>query len=153
MQKDNTFSVKNANESSGFLFWRVYSLWQQEIKRVLSDKYGIIHSQYVLLASTHFLTLNGNEVTQVLLSQFTKIDVMNVSQVLKKLEQMGLVARKEHSADTRAKAVFLTDKGRELTKKAVIDIEDIDVKFFSKLGKELENFNDCMLKLINSFQT
>jgi hypothetical protein len=53
--KDNTFSVEKAEDSSGFLLWQVTNLWQREIKKAL-EPYGITHSQFVLMASIHWLT-------------------------------------------------------------------------------------------------
>lgn len=65
--KDNPFSVEKPEESSGFLLWQVTNLWQREIKKAL-ENYGLTHSQYVLLASIHWLTIHKQEVTQVVLS-------------------------------------------------------------------------------------
>ena len=109
---DNTFSVEKAEESSGFLLWQVTSLWHREIKKAL-EKYGITHSQYVLLASIHWLTLSGQEVTQVLLSNHTKIDPMTTSTVLRTLQQKSLIQRQENKRDTRAKTVELTEEKRK----------------------------------------
>ena len=83
---DNTFSVEKAEESSGFLLWQVTNLWQREIKKALKE-FGLTHSQYVLLASIHWLTLHNQEVTQVVLSNHTKIDAMSTSTVLRTLQQ------------------------------------------------------------------
>lgn len=80
-QTDNTFSVDKAEESSGFLLWQVTNLWQRAIKKAL-EEYGLTHSQYVLLASIHWLTLHKQEVTQIVLSAHTKIDPMTTSTVL-----------------------------------------------------------------------
>ncbi|MDR1285633.1 MAG: winged helix DNA-binding protein [Campylobacteraceae bacterium] len=148
MRNDNTPIVKSES-SSGFLLWQVTSLWQRKIRRLLSRKYQITHAQYVLLASTHWLALYNNEVTQNLLVHHTKIEAMNVSQVLKKLEEMELIARKGHSFDIRAKAVSLTEVGQELIQKAIRDVEKIDSDFFNKLDSDLSDFNNSLLKLID----
>ena len=106
--QDNTFSVQQAEDSSGFLLWQVTSLWQQQVKKVLNDKYQLNLSQFVVMTSIHWLTLHNNEVTQVSLSQHTKIDSMNISQILKSLQNKNYITRKEHPKDTRAKIVFLS---------------------------------------------
>src|SRR5882762_8526795 len=93
---DNTFSVDKPEDSSGFLLWQVTNLWQREIKKAL-EQYDLTHSQFVLLASTHWLTLQKKDVTQVLLSVHTKIDPMTTSTVLRTLQAKGLLKRKEHS--------------------------------------------------------
>ncbi|MDR0408654.1 MAG: MarR family winged helix-turn-helix transcriptional regulator [Campylobacteraceae bacterium] len=148
MRSDSTFGVK-AENSSGFLLWQVTSLWQRRIRKLLNRKYQITHAQYVLLASTYWLSPYNNEVTQNLLVHHTKIEAMNVSQVLKKLEDMNLISRKGHSFDVRAKAVFLTEVGQDLIQKAIKDIEKIDADFFNKLDNGLADFNNSLLQLIS----
>lgn len=144
------FTVEQIEDNSGFLLWQITSLWQQEQKRALEISYRISHSQYVILASTYWLTLNGDEVTQIGLSQHTKMEPMTVSQILKGLQKMDYITRQAHSADTRAKAVSLTLKGKELMKDAIKTIESIDAKFFSVLGKGVKRFNADMMKLIKA---
>lgn len=145
--KDNPFGVEKADDSSGFLLWQVTSLWQREIKKAL-EVYDITHSQFVLLASTHWLTLQGKEVTQVLLSAHSKIDPMTTSTVLRTLQSKDLLTRREHLTDTRAKTVALTDKGKELVMKAVVTVEAFDRQFFSVLGAETEDFNQKLRVLL-----
>ncbi len=144
------FSIKYIEDNSGFLLWQVTSLWQQEQKRALEKNHGISHSQYVILASTYWLTLNDEEVTQVTLSQHTKIEPMTVSQILKGLQKRDYIFRQPHSVDTRAKAVYLTPEGKALMKEAIITIEGIDARFFGALGKGINRFNSEMIKLIKS---
>jgi DNA-binding MarR family transcriptional regulator len=145
---DNTFSVEKPEESSGFLLWQVTNLWQREIKKALED-YGLTHSQYVLLASIHWLTIHKQEVTQIVLSVHTKIDPMTTSTVLRTLQQKGLIQRQEHLTDTRAKTVVLTEDGKKIIKKAVVTVEQFDASFFSALGAKTREFNDNLLILLD----
>jgi MarR family transcriptional regulator, organic hydroperoxide resistance regulator len=144
---DNTFSVEKVEESSGFLLWQVANLWQREIKKAL-EPYGLTHSQFVLMASIHWLTIHKQEVTQVVLSNHTKIDPMTTSTVLRTLQLKGFLQRKEHLTDTRAKTVGLTDEGKKIIKKAVIAVEKFDNQFFSLLGNKTEELNKNLLTLI-----
>lgn len=144
---DNTFSVEKAEESSGFLLWQVTNLWQREIKKAL-EQYGLTHSQFVLLASIHWLTLHKQEITQVVLSNHTKIDPMTTSTVLRTLQQRGLLQRQEHLTDTRAKTVGLTEEGKIIIKKAVKTVENFDIKFFSILGDKLTELNEYLTTLL-----
>ncbi len=143
----NTFSVTKAEDSSGFLLWQVTNLWQREIKKALGQ-YNITHSQFVLLASIHWLSLHKQDVTQVLLSSHTKIDPMTTSTVLRTLQAKGLLKRQEHSTDTRAKTVALTDTGQQLIKKAVKTVEGFDKDFFSVLNTKLSGFNTALINLL-----
>lgn len=145
--KDNTFSFEKAEDSSGFLLWQVTNLWQREIKKAL-EKYDLTHSQYVLMASIHWLTLHNQDVTQVLLSSHTKIDPMTTSTVLRTLQTKGLLQRQEHVTDTRAKTVALTDNGKKIIKQAVRIVEAFDKEFFSALGSKTNTFNSQLLALL-----
>ena len=144
---DNTFSVEKAEESSGFLLWQVTNLWQREIKKAL-EEFGLTHSQYVLLASIHWLTLHNQEVTQIVLSNHTKVDPMTTSTVLRTLQQKGFLQRKEHLTDTRAKTVELTEKGVKIIKMAVVAVEKFDKEFFSLLGNKTTELNNNLIVLL-----
>jgi len=146
---ENPFQVERAEDSSGFLLWQVTNLWQREIKKAL-EKYGLTHSQFVLLASIHWLALSKQDVTQILLSSHTKIDPMTTSTVLRTLQTKGFLKRQEHQTDTRAKTVSLTDKGVKIIILAVKTVEQFDNQFFSPLGNQTKDFNkklnDLLLK-------
>ena len=144
---DNTFSVEKPEESSGFLLWQVTNLWQREIKKAL-EQYNITHSQFVLMASIHWLTLHKQEVTQIILSSHTKIDPMTTSTVLRTLQKKDLITRQEHVTDTRAKIVVLTEAGKEITKKAIVTVEAFDKKYFSILGANTKNLNQNLITLL-----
>jgi DNA-binding MarR family transcriptional regulator len=144
---DNTFSVEKAEDSSGFLLWQVTNLWQREIKKAL-EQYGLTHSQFVLMASIHWLTIHKQEVTQIVLSAHTKIDPMTTSTVLRTLQQKGFLQRQEHLTDTRAKTVGLTEEGKKIVKKAIVTVEKFDMEFFSKLGNKTTELNKSLLTLL-----
>ena len=125
---------------------RVYNKWHSMIKKELK-KMNLTHPQFVVLASLAYLSQNGNEVTQVMISKLSGIDVMTVSQILNLLEKNDFVKRKEHSRDTRAKAVILNKKGEEVLQKAVPLVEQIDEIFFGKLDTDEEQFKHFLARL------
>jgi len=144
---DNVFSVSKADDSTGFLLWQVTNLWQREIKKAL-QKYDLTHSQFVLLASIHWLTLQDQSVTQILLSSHTKIDPMTTSTVLRTLQKKELIKRQEHLTDTRAKTVELTEEGKKIVKQAVKTVEKFDADFFSILKDKTSDFNKRLISLL-----
>ena len=146
---DNTFSFESAEDSSGFLLWQVTNLWQREIRKAL-EKYDLTHSQYVLMASIHWLTLHHQEVTQVILSSHTKIDPMTTSTVLRTLQSKNLLQRQEHATDTRAKTVALTEEGKKIIKQAIKTVEKFDADFFQPLAEKTSDFNKKLLLLLRS---
>ncbi|MBL7977035.1 MAG: MarR family transcriptional regulator [Bacteroidetes Order II. Incertae sedis bacterium] len=83
-------------------------MWRREIKKAL-EKYELTHAQFVLLVSIHRLTLEKQSVTQILLSNHAKIDLMATLTVLRTLQTKELIERQEHETDTRAKIVGLTE--------------------------------------------
>ena len=126
---------------------RVYNKWHSMIKQELK-KMNLTHPQFVVLASLAYLSQNGNEeITQVMISKLAGIDVMTVSQILNLLEKNDFVKRKEHSRDTRAKAVILNKKGEEVLQKAVPLVEQIDEIFFEKLDTDEEQFKHFLARL------
>lgn len=125
---------------------RVYNKWHSMIKKELK-KMNLTHPQFVVLASLAYLSQNGNEVTQVMISKLSGIDVMTISQILSLLEKHNFVKRKEHSRDTRAKAVILNKKGEEILQKAVPLVEQIDENFFEKLDTDEGQFKHFLVRL------
>ena len=125
---------------------RVYNKWHSMIKKELK-KMNLTHPQFVVLASLAYLSQDSNEVTQVMISKLSGIDVMTVSQILNLLEKNDFVKRKEHSKDTRAKAVILNKKGEEVLQKAVPLVEQIDEIFFEKLDTDEEQFKHFLARL------
>jgi len=125
---------------------RVYNKWHSMIKKELK-KMNLTHPQFVVLASLAYLSQDSNEVTQVMISKLSGIDVMTVSQILNLLEKNDFVKRKEHSRDTRAKAVILNKKGEEILQKAVPLVEQIDEIFFEKLDTDEEQFKHFLARL------
>jgi|SRR5579859_667272 len=148
---DKDFGVKTAEDSSGFLLWQVTTLWQRGIKKAL-DEIDITHPQFVLLASLLWLSKHQESVTQIDLSNHSKIDPMTTSTVIRILQKKGLIDRREHHADTRAKAITLTDSGIRTTRQAVKIIEKFDTEFFDDLGAKTKEFNAGLLTLLKTKQ-
>jgi DNA-binding MarR family transcriptional regulator len=59
---------------------------------------------------------------------------MMTSQVLRALERRGLVERRVHPTDARARAVAATAAGRALASRAVVAVEACDDSFFAGLA-------------------
>lgn len=150
---DNSiFQFDNAEESPGFLLWQVSSMWQRQINAGLKQ-FGLTHAQFVLLASLTWLVNDEKPVTQVDLASHAKMDVMMTSNVLRTLEDKGLIVRKPHPTDTRAKSLAVTSKGLALAGQAVQVVEGIDREFFNSLGTGVTGFNQQLLKLIEAGQS
>lgn len=118
-------------KSAGYLLWQVTHAWQRQVDEALLEL-GITHLQFVLLAGIGWLTQSGDLLTQVQLAEFCNIDIMQISQVVRKLETKALVNRSAHPTDTRAKVLTLTFAGEAILKQAVPQIERLDAVFFGR---------------------
>lgn len=136
----------NSEEATGLLFMRTYNKWHSEINKQLKA-IGITHPQFVILTTLGYSLLQEPEVTQIMLAKMAGMDVMSVSQIINLLDKHGLISRKEHSKDTRAKAVTLTEKGQDILNKALPVVENIDIQFFGALGKNENTFINLLHEL------
>lgn len=135
------------NENSiGLNLWQVYNIWHRNISWELNSL-GLTHIQFVLLATSQWLNEKDEDVTQVQIAQFAKLDVMMTSTVLRTLECKDLIKRIPHKKDTRAKCVKISDKGKEILIKALKIVEDVDGEFFTILGDSRSTFNKLLLNL------
>lgn len=123
-----------ASDSPGLLLWQVTNTWQAAQRAALKS-FGLTHVQFVLLASLAWLDVEG-PVTQKHLADHAAADPMMTSQVLRVLQQRGLVERSPHPDDRRAWSLLVTAEGRELADRAVVAVEACDGDFFSVLGDE-----------------
>lgn len=96
--------------------------------------------QFVLLAALTWLASADEPVTQRALAELAVTDPMMTSQVLRALEQRGLVRRGAHPFDQRARALSVTASGRELANRAVSAVEAADAAFFAALGRDTGRF-------------
>lgn len=148
-KSDKAFSVNKAEDSAGFLLWQATAIWQRGIKKTL-EPLDLTHSQFVLLASLLWLSKLQAYVTQIDLSAHSKIDPMTTSSVLRTLERKLFVQRKEHSTDTRAKAISLSEEGIAVTRRAVKAVEKFDNDFFDVLGKKSDGFKSALQQLMTN---
>ena len=90
------------------MLWRVTNRWQAVIRAALRP-FGLTHVQFVLLAA---LTWAMGKLTQIELAHRTRTDPMMTSQVLRALERKGLIERREHPTDGRARLLNVTRPAR-----------------------------------------
>ncbi len=120
----------DADQSPGFLLWRVTNRWQAVIRRTLQP-YDLTHVQFVLLATLAWLP--PSPVTQRALADHAHTDPMMTSQVIRALEARALVRREPHPDDARARAVSITPAGVRLVNRANSAVEAADGQFFGRL--------------------
>lgn len=105
---------------------------------------GVTAEQFVILM---VLSLNEGS-TQNQLGAATFTDANTLSAMLKLLEDKGLVERVPHPDDKRARAVHLTDEGREIVERLRADVAPIRRKLREVIGEEnLPIFVDCLRRI------
>ena len=131
---DSPFKHAEADESPGFLLWKITALWQRRLGEVLGGL-GITQTQYAIIASLRWFEEQGEPPTQAHLVEHARIDKMTLSKAIRKLEDDGLLLREPAPEDSRAVNVRFTARGRKLVQQAVVAIERADDEFFSALGE------------------
>src|SRR5690242_18984088 len=135
----------SADESPGLLLCQVTNRWQAAQRAALKP-FDITHVQFVLLATLTYLQASG-QVTQKSLADMAATDPMMTSQVLRALESRNLVHGPAHPTDRRARAVAVTEAGRDLANAAVVAVEACDAEFFAGLGDNLPAFTTALRSL------
>ena len=142
------FRHADADESPGFLLWKITALWQRALSAVL-DRFGITQTQYAILASLRWSEEQRLPATQTHLAQHARLDKMTLSKAIRRLEDNGLVKRAPSSEDARATDVRFTAKGRKTTEAAIVAIEEADDVFFSSLpATELASYKRLIAALV-----
>jgi DNA-binding MarR family transcriptional regulator len=139
-------SFAGPSESAGFLLWKVSNAWQRQQRSALLS-FGLTHSQFVVLASAVWFGASES-LTQARLSVLSGVDVMTTSQIVRALEANGLVARREHPDDSRAKRITVTEAGRALASAAIKVVEQTDATFFAPASKDMGKLLGLLQALI-----
>lgn len=137
-------AYNNRNESTGFLFWQLSTLWQRKIKEVLTP-FSLTHTQYVILAVIEDLQETVDNINQKLISDISNIDVMTISSTLRLLERKKLIVRKKSRTDTRAYTIMNSKIGSNVLIKSIKEVEGVDKIFFTQ---DTKIFNSKLKELI-----
>jgi DNA-binding MarR family transcriptional regulator len=134
----------NSNRSLSVLTWLRLVRAVQKVGRggeTIIAEYGLSGAMFDVLAQ-----IGGDEgVTQQELAEQLLVTKGNVSQLLSKLEQQGLV---EKRAQGQAKHLYLTEKGRGLIEQIMPEHDAFVQERMSKLtNEELRQLNDLLRKL------
>lgn len=148
MSDPSPFKYEKADDSAGFLLWKITALWQRKLAEVLSE-FGISQTQYAMLASLRWFEEQKEPTTQAHLVEHARIEKMTVSKAIRKLEENGFVVRVQSSSDSRATNVRFTAKGKKVIQRAIVAIENADEEFFSCLTeKQLETYKSLTSSII-----
>ena len=117
--------------SPGFLLWHVTLAWQRAVTAALAPM-RLTHVQFVLLASTWWLTEHDGPPNQLQLARQVGTDVRMTSEVVRRLEAKGLLTREIDTSDSRARRLRPTAAGARLAQDAIDAVERVDADFFEQ---------------------
>lgn len=142
------FKHEKADDSPGFLLWKLIALWQGKLALVFGEL-SITQTQYAILASLLWFERQDVLATQAELVEHAKIDKMTLSKAIRKLEESELIRREPSTTDTRTMQVRFTASGRNLVHRAIIAVERADDEFFSCLTEQqMETWQALTITLI-----
>jgi DNA-binding MarR family transcriptional regulator len=149
MKKVKLDYSENADRIPGFLLWQVSKLWQRHLNAALSEL-KLSSTQAIILGNIVRMTGQKKTVTQIALSEQTKVDPMTISQAIRTLEKKKLIKRVVAQDDKRAFSILPTKQGVQATLRALQRIAEAHEEFFKPLEQELESFGKELQQLIES---
>jgi len=130
----------------GFLFWRVLHRYVREIDLALATL-DLTHLQFETLIQAAWLGRSSEQVTQSEIARFGDIHPMQISHMLKTLEEKGLVARVPSRSDKRVKCVKITAPGLSALRRGLPVVIDVQRRFFGEEGRVGGSFLTALLRL------
>jgi len=119
--------------TTGALVWRLAMRWRAEVDRAVAPL-GLTHAQYSVLASLRALTYRGERPSQRRLADYTGLEAIYVSKLVRAVESGGLVSRVADPADSRAVQLALTDRGVEVIDRAISVVAALNGELTTPLG-------------------
>lgn len=139
------------DRSPAYQLWLVTNAWQRRVRRAL-EPLGLTHVQFLILASVDILSAREETVTQAAVSRFAAIDENMTSQVIRTLEQHGLLQRNPHPSDARARSLALTGEGAEQVRVAREHLRPAKEEMFRCLGDDLPQFTSLLARVADAEQ-
>ena len=138
MREDGSSSADLAvpENSLGFLLWQVSQNWRRHFVAELKAV-DLTDLEFCVLSGVNHLTRrNGEAPTQVAVANYFVVNVMTVSQLVRRLEKRGLIRRRRHATDTRARILSLTAAGERTLGDALMLADEIHRTFFRRCDHE-----------------
>lgn len=128
-----TISMEINNPTIGSLVWHLALKWRTQVDRAVA-RFDLTHAQYSALASLYTLASRTGAPSQRELADYTGLQPIFMSKLVKALEAGGLIARKPDDHDTRTKRLGLTAKGEKIIVDAMAIVRSLDQQLSEPLG-------------------
>jgi MarR family transcriptional regulator, organic hydroperoxide resistance regulator len=124
----------SVHATTGALLWRLTMKWRAAVERTVTPL-GLTHAQYTLLGSLYAHTLRHEQPpSQRELADYTGLDPVYVSKLIRALERAGFVDRATHPADPRAVQVRITEQGVDVIQRAVTIVHELLEELTAPIG-------------------
>ena len=143
MEHKKTEAAGFVTAGPGLLVTTAALRWQKAAAEALGSL-DLTYVQYLLLHGVAALQ-GDSPVSQVEVADYCGTDVMLTSKHLRALEQKGLVLRRRHPTDTRARALELTPHGVVCLGSAARAVDRVDARMFG----DSEQADSIRLGLMN----
>lgn len=127
----------------GFVMWRVMHRYVREVDQVLKP-IDLTHLQFTMLTLVAWIARTGKTANQSELARFGDIHPMQVSNVLKALEQKRMVERTPAPGNALAKQVTITSVGIAAVRSALPLVIEVQERLFGNEGRP----DGSLLKLL-----
>jgi DNA-binding MarR family transcriptional regulator len=116
--------------SPGYQVWTMGLAWARAVAKALAPV-QLTHTQFFVLGAARWLAKeSGRAPNQRDVTRFASLDPMTTTQVVRALEQRGLLARKDDPDDSRAWLLALTAAGERAFQEAIPLVRRVDASFF-----------------------
>ncbi|MFG3489389.1 MULTISPECIES: MarR family winged helix-turn-helix transcriptional regulator [unclassified Streptomyces] len=119
--------------TTGFLVWRLSMKWRVAVDRAVAPL-GLTHAQYVVMASLYGMARAGLRPSQRGLADRTGMEPLYVSKLARALEASGLLDRTRDPGDPRAMQLSLTERGTDVTRRAITVVQGLLDQLLEPLG-------------------
>jgi DNA-binding MarR family transcriptional regulator len=107
--------------------------WRAAMDRVLAPL-GLTHAQYSVLAPLYGMSAGGARPSQRELADFTGLDPVYISKLVRALEREGFVTRAASASDPRAVELALTARGTDAVREGVALVTAMRDRLTEPLG-------------------
>ncbi|MCF4136033.1 MarR family transcriptional regulator [Streptomyces sp. Tue 6430] len=126
-------SMGSEGATPGYLVWRLSTKWRVAVDRAVAPL-GLTHAQYTIVASLHGMRRAGEHPSQRRLADHTGLEPLYVSKLARALESAGLIGRTRDPRDPRAVRLALTERGEDVTRRAVTVVHALLERLTEPLG-------------------
>lgn len=117
-------------QSAGYLINHVARLFYEDLRKQIAPL-NIVPGQFPILLALW----EKDGITQTKLLQMIDVEQATMANTLKRMERDGLIQRKDHPKDARARNIFLTEKAHGLRNQAYATASAINAKALSGLSE------------------